>query len=581
MCILAAVEGDGRRGYAFTWMESKSAGAPHHTALLLLALLTLGAGFAEPWVQALQPRNLVPWVGLSALAVAATFCRPREVDLFEPFTFLSWTHYAPAYVVGAFLLAIGVVDYPYPGLIPDPVGVCALALVYLVLGYLALGLGCRSRAAATLGGRLASFLPAPPQDRTIPLPAILLLVAIGLAAGYGAFRSGIIGYAVPRAPGPFDAAASYAVTFMTLGHFLFWFRWFDPRQKRLPRVTLAVPIFIVGSSIVMWGNRGMLLACFLVAAFAFRQARGRLSLAQGSAVVALAFVALSIGMVYGSLFRRLKGGETGARAASAAPAVTPPVMVPEVEARLTPSLRGDLTATSESAESPAPAVSSAAVDPSATAHLSPSPGLRPERPSMERQFNVATATIATLVQKPRSAGFGAILASAGQRLNLLSDVSVTIARYRALRPLEASHGIVDIWTQTWTGFVPRAIWPTKPRVGDPRAYGALYFSNDGNSFAISPPADLIRNGGPLVMPVGMALLGLVLGILHAALTTDGPAAAGGRAALCAMIVLSLNLEGPYGLLLPTMLRVGFVSLVGLGLLCLWRLPALRRRSSTE
>lgn len=506
--------------------------------LAFLALLTVASGAAAGVFETLHLHSLLPWVCVSAVAVGSTFARPRGVDLFEPFTFLSWTHYAPVFVVGAFLLAVGVVGYPFPGLVRDPMAACALSLVYVVAGYLALGLGCRSRAAASLGGRLAPAAPA--ADRTIPFAAILLVSALGLAASYGAFRSGIIGYAIPRASGPFDAATSYAATLLSLGHFLFWFRWFDSRQKRLPRAALVVPILIVGASMVVWGNRGILLSCFLVAAFAFRLTRERLTVPQNAAVVALAFVALFLGMAYGSLFRRLKGGETGARKASPPPASTAPESRPP---------------------SPAPAP--------------------PSQPSLDRQLSVAAETVATFAQQPQPGRVRALLLGVGQRLNLLSDVSVTIARYRALKPLEASHGISGIWTMTWTGFVPRAIWPGKPRVSDARAYADLYFGWGGNSYATSPPADLIRNFGPFAMPAGMALLGLVLGILRAALAAGGQAPDGERAALFAMLVLSLNLEGSYGLLLPTMLRVALVTVMGLGVVRLWRLPgvvtALRRR----
>ena len=67
----------------------------------------------------------------------------------------------------------------------------------------------------------------------------------------------------------------------------------------------------------------------------------------------------------------------------------------------------------------------------------------------------------------------------------------------------------------------------------------------------------------------MAVLGVVLGALSGALVGLGPTAVGERAALFALLLVSTNLEGPYGLLLPTMLRVGLVVLAGLGLVRVW------------
>ena len=571
-------------------MRAEAAGLSNRVALLGLALLTLVAGTATRWVAAAQPHSLLPWVGLIALAIGWTFRRPRAVDLFEPFTFLSWIHYAPAFVVGSFLLAVGVVGYPYAAIVADPVAACALALVYVTLGYLALGLGCRWRGAAALGQRLERALPTPAAERTIPLAAIFLLVALGFAANYGAFRSGIIGFAIARPPGPLDAAVSYAGVLLTLGHFLFWFRWFDPAQRRPSRFALALPLLVVATSMVIWGNRGALLACYLVAALAFRWARGPLTRTQGAVVVAFAFLALFVGMIFGSLLRQLKGGETGSPAAAAAAAAAVlaaarPVEPPAAESIERPVLEAAAPApaadmsqpATKSAPSPSSAASSVAAaapenaTPAVSAAAAEDAAAESARPSLQRQFAAAAATAGTLARNPGSARLNAILAGAGQRLNLISDVSVTIARFPALRELEAEHGIADLWTMTWTGFVPRALWPGKPRVSDARSYAALYFGWDGNSYATTPPADLIRNVGPLFMPLGMALFGVVLGALRAGLIASAPVGTGERAALFSILLLSVNLEGSFGLLLPTMLRVGFVALLGLGIVRLWSL----------
>jgi len=519
----------------------------HRATVLALVLLTLASGTATQVVASVHPQTLVPWVGAFALVVAWTFRRPRTVHLFEPFTFVSWVHYAPTFVVGGALLATGVVGYPYAAIVADPVAACALALFYIGLGYLALRLGSQWRGARALGTRLARLLPAPPEDRTVPLLAIVALIAIGMAANYGAFRAGIIGFAVPRPPGPLDAAVSYAGLLMALGHFLFWFRWFAPDQQRPSRVALVLPLLVVVASMVIVGNRGALLMSYLHAALAFRFARGRLTLVQGIVAVALAFVALGIGMTYGSLFRQLRGGESGSAAAAvrdAAAAAKKP------------------TATPPAAATPPPAMPPAAVTPAAPPATRPA---APPPPSLERHLEVAAQAATTLFRDPTATPVRRLLDLAGQRLNILSDASVTIARYPTLRALEPQYGIANMWTMTWTGFVPRVLWPGKPKVSDARAYSALYFHYNGNSYATTPPVDLIRNVGPFGMPLGMALFGVVLGTLGAALLTSTSAAVGERAALFSMILVSINLEGSFGLLLPTMFRVAVVVVLGLAL----------------
>ena len=191
------------------------------------------------------------------------------------------------------------------------------------------------------------------------------------------------------------------------------------------------------------------------------------------------------------------------------------------------------------------------------------------RQSFSRQLEVAATATRTLASNPGAMRGMGMLAAAGQRLNLVSDVSVAMARYRELRPLEAEAGVADLWTMTWTAVVPRALWPGKPKVGNVRAFSALYFGWDGNSYAWTPPADLIRNVGVLGMPFGMVVLGIILGTLSASLVGYGPHVIGERAALFALLLVTTNLEGPYGLLLPTMMRIGVIALVGLGLVRAW------------
>lgn len=481
----------------------------HRTALLMLGLLTAAAGGAAAFVEMIDPRMLLPWIALPMAAIAWQFRRPAAVDLFDPFTFLSWTHYAPVYVVGALLLAVGIVGYPYASLVDDPVAACVLALLYTVIGYLALGLGCRWSGARALGTRLAQALP-PPPTRTIPLGAIVMLAILGAAASYSAFRAGIIGFAVPRPPGPLDAAATYAAVLLSLAHFLFWFRWFDPEQARPPRIALFIPALIVLFAMTIAGNRGSLLAAYLVAALAYGFARGRVTLRQSIVVVALAFVALSVGMVYGTMFRMLKGGETNVSTHTGGAS-----------------------------------------------------------PSLSNQLEVAAFTARSLTSGDTMARVTGILAAGGQRLNILSDASVAIARYPELRPLEQERGVADLWTMTWTGVVPRVLWPGKPMVGNARAYSALYFNEGGNSFAWTPPTDLIRNVGPLLMPVGMALIGMLVGALAVALATPGTTAVGERAALFSLLLVNLNLEGSFGLILPTMVRIAAVVLIGLLVVRVW------------
>ena len=81
---------------------------------------------------------------------------------------------------------------------------------------------------------------------------------------------------------------------------------------------------------------------------------------------------------------------------------------------------------------------------------------------------------------------------------------MVVANYEQLAPYEASYGLENnILNDLYTSFIPRFIWNEKPPTSDARAYSDLYFNFGENSFAISPFGDLIRNFGPIGIPLGI------------------------------------------------------------------------------
>jgi len=119
-----------------------------------------------------------------------------------------------------------------------------------------------------------------------------------------------------------------------------------------------------------------------------------------------------------------------------------------------------------------------------------------------------------------------LLQNSGQaladRIENLSSVAVVVSNYERLAPYEASYGLDNnIVNDTLTSFVPRFLWQDKPPTSDARAYSMLYFNYGDNSFAISPFADLLRNFGPIGIPIGMLLLGIYLRLIYA-LLVDTP-----------------------------------------------------------
>ena len=157
------------------------------------------------------------------------------------------------------------------------------------------------------------------------------------------------------------------------------------------------------------------------------------------------------------------------------------------------------------------------------------------------------------------AGFSGL----AERIEIASSFAVVVANYEKLAPYEAAYGLENnIWTYTWTAFIPRFLWVDKPIISDARSYSELYFNYGENSFAMTPMGDLLRNFGPLGIPLGMLLLGFVMRVVYAALIENQTATIG-RVAMYYMLLTSFTYEGFYGTILPSMIRVGFVAAISL------------------
>lgn len=149
------------------------------------------------------------------------------------------------------------------------------------------------------------------------------------------------------------------------------------------------------------------------------------------------------------------------------------------------------------------------------------------------------------------------------RLDTLSSVAVVVSNYEQLQPYEESYGLDNnIWKDTTTFFVPRVVWNEKPVASDPRKYSDLYFDYGDNSFAITPIGDLLRNYGPVGVPLGMFIFGIVIRFIYRSLIENQPRTMW-RATMYFMLLISISYEGFYGLLIPSLFKVGITAVVGL------------------
>jgi len=155
------------------------------------------------------------------------------------------------------------------------------------------------------------------------------------------------------------------------------------------------------------------------------------------------------------------------------------------------------------------------------------------------------------------------------RVENLSSVAVVVANYEQLAPYEASYGLENnILNDMYTSFIPRFIWNDKPPTSDARAYSDLYFNFGENSFAISPFGDLLRNFGPIGVPLGMLVLGFYLRFIYATLI-DTPYPALWKKVAYFPLVTLVSYEAFYATLLPGAIRQIFMLAITLPLVNLF------------
>jgi hypothetical protein len=149
------------------------------------------------------------------------------------------------------------------------------------------------------------------------------------------------------------------------------------------------------------------------------------------------------------------------------------------------------------------------------------------------------------------------------RIENLSSVAVVVANYEELAPYEASYGLENnILNDLYTSFIPRFIWNEKPPTSDARAYSDLYFNYGENSFAISPFADLLRNFGPVGVPIGMLILGIYLRLLYSTFI-DTPTPAMWKKVAYFSLITIVSYEAFYATIFPGAVRIVFVMAVSL------------------
>ena len=185
--------------------------------------------------------------------------------------------------------------------------------------------------------------------------------------------------------------------------------------------------------------------------------------------------------------------------------------------------------------------------------------------SMDRYTEDVSSTIESVGNSEISSTMSYAFSSLAVRLDALSSVAVVVSTYEQIAPYEEGYGLDhNVWRDLSTFLIPRFIWRDKPSESDPRRYSDLYFNNSESSFVITPFGDLLRNFGPIGVPIGMFLFGIVLRTVYRALVEDQKLITW-RVVLYFIILTAISYEAFFSTLIPNMTKFGFTAIIGLAI----------------
>lgn len=196
-----------------------------------------------------------------------------------------------------------------------------------------------------------------------------------------------------------------------------------------------------------------------------------------------------------------------------------------------------------------------------------------DRISTERYLELAVDTVANMGDMDVTKAVEESFYQVAERLEIASSLAVVVSNYEALSTYEAGYGLDNnIWRYTWTALIPRFLWRDKPTIADNYSYNELYFGYGGFGLAITAMGDLLRNFGPIGVPIGMFVLGFLLRVLYASLV-EGVNFSAWKATLYFIVLTQISYDSFYGQILPTTIRVGAVVAFQLLVMRLLLLPA--------
>jgi len=257
---------------------------------------------------------LVPWIiGLAiVMAVPSLILYYKgKFSFADPIVFATWSYFFPAFVMGGLFFSFGL-SQPYylaytqdiPYTLPLTVGLVALGFTGLSVGYF-----------LPIGEKIGAFFERllPKADQAPPKyigPGIILLM-LGIFNTILAFVLGVFGYQRAEEISSYDGLIYLTSLLWMQASFLLWNVLFRKKQITVSSVIVFVLLVSTATSkALLAGNRGSALILFEIIVLAYVLSGRQLKIRQIVVSGIVLTVLLIGGMIYGTTFRNIKGGES-------------------------------------------------------------------------------------------------------------------------------------------------------------------------------------------------------------------------------------------------------------------------------
>ena len=262
---------------------------------------TLGSYYLLPWALA---------CGAVVLAPSAYYFYNGTFDLFHPLVYGVWTYIFPAFALGAVIITFDMTNSYVLLYVTEPEYNLPLSLMYVVLGYAGVVAGFYLPINKFVVNKLDAYLPTKKWELDdLWLPGILLVFS-GLIINILGLLQGLLGFQRIDEVGAFDSLVVFLTVIFTIGYIMLWLGVFTTKNRTgVYYLVILFLIALIPLKQALQGGRSSLMMSVIPIAMTFWYSGRKLKWQHTVVFGVTLFLAISMGIIYGSTFRQIKGSE--------------------------------------------------------------------------------------------------------------------------------------------------------------------------------------------------------------------------------------------------------------------------------